>query len=301
MLQQRRQLRQPLRRSTPGARRARLRRLRVRAIRPDRVSGSEIANAPLSARPAPTTTTSAPASDAGTRPDPGARPARDESLPTVKAPAVEAVPLSASALPSPGSIAVAAPEPAAPIRPRAPEAAAATVDAAGGDSRDAWTLRSGIQRAERAGGVVRYGRRSINARWPAPSTASHHSASRSANATWSSPAPARARHVPAVQNGPRRWAAARSARVATGRSIWRIPAARGRSCGLRRGRQTSAVSYQTISISCQLSDTVQASGSYQSPVSSLQLPVPDPDPNPKSLSAAPRTHTPAPASASPAR
>ncbi len=99
------------------------------ASRPDRVSGSEIANAPLSARPAPTTTTSAPASDAGTRPDSGARPARDESLPTVKAPTVEAVPLSASALPSPGSIAVAVPEPAAPIRPRAPEAAAATVDA----------------------------------------------------------------------------------------------------------------------------------------------------------------------------
>ena len=98
-------------------------------MRPDRVSGSEVANAPLSARPAPTTTTSAPASDAGTRPDSAARPARDESLPTVKAPAVEAVPLSASALPSPGLIAVAAPEPAAPIRPRAPEAAAATVDA----------------------------------------------------------------------------------------------------------------------------------------------------------------------------
>ena len=68
MLRQRRRLRQPLRRSTPGARRARLSPPASAAIRPDRVSGSEIANAPLSARPAPTTTTSPPASDAGTRP-----------------------------------------------------------------------------------------------------------------------------------------------------------------------------------------------------------------------------------------
>jgi hypothetical protein len=96
---------------------------------PDRASGSALANSPLPARPAPTATTTTPAYDAGARADSGARPAREDSAPSVKAPAVDAVPLSASALPAAGSIPVATPEPAAPVRSRAPEAAASTVDA----------------------------------------------------------------------------------------------------------------------------------------------------------------------------
>lgn len=70
---------------------------------------------------------------AGTAPTPadhpGVPPAREEPVASLKAPVVEAVPLSAAVLPAPGSIPVAAPEPPPPSRTRAPEVAAPLVDA----------------------------------------------------------------------------------------------------------------------------------------------------------------------------
>jgi hypothetical protein len=72
-----------------------------------------------------TATPSIPASTSAA--DPGVRRERDE--PAFKPPAVEPVPLSASALPVAGSIPAAPePAPAAPSRARSPEPAAAVVD-----------------------------------------------------------------------------------------------------------------------------------------------------------------------------
>ncbi|MEN3339275.1 MAG: hypothetical protein V7647_2951 [Acidobacteriota bacterium] len=79
--------------------------------------------------PAPrfTATPSIPASTSAA--DPGPRREREEPVPSFKPPAVEPVPLSASALPATGSIPAAPePTPAAPSRARSPEPAAAVVD-----------------------------------------------------------------------------------------------------------------------------------------------------------------------------
>ena len=119
---------------------------------------------------------------------------------------------------------MAAPEPAAPIRPRAPEAAAATVDAQA-------AIRATLGRYEAAySGLSVPAARAV---WPSvdqralarafDGLASQRVALGKCDVVVTGAT--RARHVPAVQNGHPRWAAARSARVATGRSTSRIPAA----------------------------------------------------------------------------